>query len=106
MEVHPLRKEKRLEDKNAFREKLEAQLKEWNAKIELLKSKAENARADARIEYSEDMEKLKARRDALKSKLAQLQSAGGEALESARKGAEKAAADLKNALDRAMSRFK
>ena len=37
--------------RKAYEEKLEAQLKEWSAQVALLKAKADNARADAKIEY-------------------------------------------------------
>ncbi len=93
-------------DKDAFREKLEAQLKEWNARIDLLKAKAEKAKAEAKIEYSKDIENLKAKRDALRGKLAEWQSAGSEAMESIKAGVEKAAADLKSAIEKAASKFK
>ena len=37
--------------RKAYEEKGDAQLKEWNAQIALLKAKAENAKADAKIDY-------------------------------------------------------
>ena len=42
--------------RKAYEEKFDAQLKEWSARIELLKAKADNARADAKIEYIKTIE--------------------------------------------------
>ena len=40
--------------RKAYEENLDAQLKEWNAQIALLKAKAENAKAGAKIDYYTD----------------------------------------------------
>lgn len=45
--------------KEAYQKKLEAQLKEWDAKLDLLSAKAQKATADARIKYENDLESLK-----------------------------------------------
>ena len=39
--------------KEVYIEKLEAQLKEWSAKIDVLEAKAEKAEADTKIKYQE-----------------------------------------------------
>ena len=44
--------------RKAYEEKLDAQLHEWSAQIELLKAKADNAKADAKIEYFKAIETL------------------------------------------------
>jgi len=45
--------------KKAYEQKFEAQLKEWNAEIEKLKTKAGKAKAEAHIAYHENIEKIK-----------------------------------------------
>jgi hypothetical protein len=40
--------------RKAYEEKFDAQLKEWSAKTALLKAKAENAKAGAKIDYHTD----------------------------------------------------
>jgi hypothetical protein len=37
-----------MESKKAYQEKMEAQLKEWSARIDLLKAKADKAKAEAK----------------------------------------------------------
>ncbi len=94
------------EKRKAYREKLEAQLREWNAKIEELSAKADKARAQGKIEFLEQVEKLRARRTDVEAKLRDVRSASGEAWKSLWAGAERAAADLKQALEEARQKFK
>jgi predicted phage gp36 major capsid-like protein len=95
-----------MENKQAYREKLEAQMREWSAKIDLLKAKADQAEADAKIEYRNRIEDLRQKKEALKAKLGELQNASDAAWKDIRAGAEKAAADLKDALQSALAKFK
>ena len=96
-----------MEDKRkAYEEKLDAQLKEWNAQITLLKAKAENAKADARIDYYKTIEALDEKQDKTKTKLQELQTAGDEAWEAVKIGAEKAWTEVKTAYHDAASKFK
>ena len=48
--------------KEAYQEKLEAQLKGWSAKITELQAKAEMAKADAKIELHKHLQTLKPNR--------------------------------------------
>ena len=92
--------------RKAYEEKLDAQLKEWSAQIALLKAKADNAKADAKIEYYKTIEVLQSRQNNAKAKLQELKTAGDEAWEDIKAGAEKAWADVKTAYHDASSRFK
>ena len=47
--------------RKAYEEKLDAQLKEWSAQIALLKAKADNAKADAKIEYHKNHRRIAAK---------------------------------------------
>jgi len=49
--------------RKAYEEKLDPQLKEWDAEIALLKAKAENAKADAKIDYYKTIETLEHKQD-------------------------------------------
>ena len=92
--------------RKAYEEKLDSQLKEWNAQITLLKAKAENAKADAKIDYYKAIEALERKHDKAKTKLQELQTAGDEAWEAVKTGAEKAWAEVKTAYHDAASKFK
>lgn len=95
-----------MENKEAYREKLEAQMREWSAKIDLLKAKADQTEAEAKIEYKNRIEDLRQRKEALQAKLKELQNASDAAWKEIKAGAESAAADLKDALQSALSKFK
>jgi hypothetical protein len=44
--------------REAYQQKMEAQLKEWGAKIDLLKAKAEKAGADVKVSLHEHLDEL------------------------------------------------
>ena len=92
--------------RRAFEEKLEAQMKEWNAQIALLKAKADTAKAEAKVEYYARIEALQQKRDTAGAKLQELKAAGDEAWEDLKAGAEKAWAEVKSAFHDAASKFK
>jgi len=92
--------------RKAYEEKLDAQLKEWSAQITLLKAKADNAKADAKIEYYKTIEALQGKQNEARTKLQELKTAGDEAWEDVKKGAEKAWTEVKSAYHDATSRFK
>jgi chromosome segregation ATPase len=92
--------------RKAYEEKLDAQLKEYNAQIALLKAKAENAKADAKIDFYKTIEALEHKQNAAKTKLQELKTAGDEAWEAVKAGAEKAWGEVKTAYHDATSKFK
>jgi hypothetical protein len=92
--------------RKAYEEKIDAQLKEWSAQIALLKAKADQAKADAKIEYYKTIEALQRKQNDAKAKLQELRTAGDEAWEDLKAGSEKAWSEIKTALHDATSRFK
>jgi predicted ATP-binding protein involved in virulence len=92
--------------RKAYEEKLDAQLKEWNAQIALLKAKADNARADAKIDYYKTIDALEHKEKEAKTKLQELRTAGDEAWEAVKVGIEKTWAEVKAAYHEGASKFK
>ena len=92
--------------RKAYEEKYDAQLKEWSAEIALLKAKADKAKAEAKIEYYKTIETLQAKQDAARMKLQELRTAGDDAWEDLKKGAENVWTEVKTAFQSATSRFK
>lgn len=92
--------------KEAYEKKLEAQLDEWNAKIDVLKAKAQRAGADAKVDYEETIEDLQQKRAAAKSKLQDLREASDDAWDDLKEGVEQAWDNLGQAVSRATERFK
>ena len=91
--------------KKAYEEKMDAQIREWSAKIDVLKAKAEKANAEQKIKYNEKIESIQAKRKKLENKMDELRNSGEEAWEEFRGGVEQAWEELKNAVERAGDKF-
>ena len=81
--------------KEAYQEKIEAQLREWTAKINELKAKADGAKADAKSEMNKRIDALRVKKVAAQAKFQALKQAGAEKWEQLRTGLDQAMADLK-----------
>ena len=92
--------------KDAYEKKLQAQLDEWGAEIDKLKAKADNAEADAQLEYYKQIEEFRSMQEEATNKLAELKDAGDDAWEDLKAGIDSAWDSLGNALKSARSRFK
>ena len=95
-----------MDKKEEYRKKLEAQLKEWKAKIDTLEAKGAKLTAEAKTELMREIGELRKRKGIVKEKWNELQKAGGDSWDTMKVGVEKAAAELKGAMDRVISRFK
>lgn len=91
--------------KQAYEEKLTAQLEEWDAKIDVLKAKAAKTKAAAKADYYETIEDLQRKRGIAKEKLQGLRGARDEAWEDPKEGVESAWSNLGTAIKTAISRF-
>ncbi|MCB5187233.1 hypothetical protein LG200_04335 [Methylobacillus caricis] len=91
--------------KDAYVEKLKAQLDEWSADIDVLETKVRKADAELRIKYDEQVIALKEKRDLAKVKLAEVQSSAGEAWQELKKGSDEAWEAIKHALAEARKKF-
>jgi hypothetical protein len=92
--------------RKAYEEKAEAQMEEWNAELALLKAKADNAKADIKIEYYRKIEILQQKHKDIRKKLEELKNSGDDAWEDLKEGAEKAWSEVKTAFNKAASNFK
>ncbi len=88
-----------------YQQKAEAKLREITARIEELKAKSEQVRADVRLELNRQIEGIKSEKARLQSKLAEMKGAGADAFGDLKAGTDRAIADLKTAIDRAVDRF-
>lgn len=95
-----------METKDAYKARIDAQLKEWSAKIAELKAKAEVAEASAKVEYVNQVEALRLKKEKAQAKLDELKKAGDEAWETLKAGVDQAVSDLKNSINSAVSKFK
>jgi len=92
--------------KEAYQKKLEAQLKEWDAKLALLSAKAKKATADARINYENELESLKSKRTAAHKTLEELGKRSENAWEDMKDGVEKVWDEMSKAIEKVAARFK
>ena len=92
--------------KQAYQEKMAAQLKEWQSKIDELKARAEKLEAEQKIKYYEQIESLRIKQQHAYDKLEQMHDASESAWEELKAGVELAWQDLKQAVEHARERFK
>jgi len=93
------------EKRDAYVQKLKAKLDEWNAEMDKLAVKADQADAEAKIRYYKELEDLQAKRRDLEDKIAQLQHAGEGAWEDFKQGLENSWQILKASFSKAKSEF-
>ena len=67
--------------KQAYLEKMEAQLKEWGAMFEVLKARAAKGTADVKIKYHKQLEDWSKKESDFKDKLKALKDAGEDKFE-------------------------
>lgn len=89
-----------------YKEKLDAQLKEWSAQVNLLEARIDSFTADMKIMRTEEIQALRAKQHAASEKLKELGKATGDAWEQVRGTADKMWDDLKKGLSDAQSKFK
>lgn len=94
-----------MDDKSAYRQKLEARLDQWRAEIDKLQAKAAEASADARIEYEKQVEMLRGKQEEAREKLRELDDASDDAWKDLKGGIKKAWDDLGDAVQKATERF-
>ena len=92
--------------KQAFQQKLEAHLKEWDVKFEELKAKGQEAKAEIRADIEKQRESLSDKREVAQTKLLELRHRTEEAWEDLKTDAEKTWEEMQEALNRFVSHFK
>ncbi len=92
--------------KEAYQKKLQAQLDEWDARLDLLSAQAQKVAADARINYEDELVSLRSRRAEAHKALAELGKRGENAWEDMKDGVDKAWDAMSQAMERVAARFK
>jgi len=93
------------EKRDAYVQGLKAKLNEWNAEIDKLRAKADQAEAETKIKYHKHLDELKEKRKGVENKIAELQKTGESAWENLKQGVEKSWENLKESLSKVKSQF-
>jgi len=94
-----------MSNKQAYQQKIQAQLDEWSAEIDKLRAKADKADADAQIALNREIDNLRDKKNQAREKLDELSDASEGAWEDLKTGVEAASNQLGQALRSAQSRF-
>ncbi len=95
-----------MDKKEEYIRKLDAQLREWSARIDELKVKSDKTKADIKIKYASLFETLDEKKEFAQNKIKELKEASGPAWEEVKRGAEKAWQELKTSIDNAITKFR
>ena len=95
-----------MDKKQAYVEKMQSQLKEWSLEIDRLKAKADEAKAEAKIEYAKRVEELRAMHENASKKLDELKASSDVAWEDLKTGIDASWSALSSAIKSAFSHFK
>jgi len=87
-------------------QKIEAKLAKFNAKLDGVKAKAAEARADVKLEYLSQVENLEKKRADFLVKYDQLKLTSEHAWDDVKVGTEKAWSELEETIDKVISRYK
>lgn len=93
-------------NREAYREKIEAELQELDARIDLLKAKKNQMSADAKQEYAAFMEDLQQNQKEARDALQELKEAGAESWQDMRQRIDETVNNLSMAVSKAAERFK
>jgi flagellar motility protein MotE (MotC chaperone) len=92
--------------KEAYKQKMEAELELAQAKLAEFRAQAKSSAADMRIKHSKQVDELEQKVDATKAKLKELGVAGDDAWEQLREGVESAWVTLSAAIQNAAAKLK
>jgi len=95
-----------MENKETYQEKMSAKLHEWQAKIDVLKAKADQAGADQKMKYKEQVENLRTKQQHMREKLDELKAASEGTWEEVKKRVDRAREDLEGAVEKLTKKFK
>ena len=95
-----------MDKRTEYVEKLSAQMVEWDAQIELLKDKAENATPEAKLDFHNAIARLQFKRDEAAVKLQGISAASDDEWEDMKKGTEQVWDEVSSILRDAIMKIK
>ncbi len=95
-----------MESRELYKQKYEAQIHEWSARLDLLKARTEKLTVDAKLDVKPHVDAAHAKFDAAKAKLVEVASATDDKWDDVVKGVDHAWTDLKAAAEGAFDAMK
>jgi len=95
-----------MEDREAYSEKMAAQLEEWSDQIDALEARVKKANAEVRLRRAEEMHELRVKRHQASEKMKELDEASADAWGHVSKRTAKVFEDLKTGVSVAHHRFR
>lgn len=95
-----------MDTRDLYRQKFEAQLREWNAKVEEIKAHADKLNAQARLDMQPHVDTVRQKYEATKSKFQDMSSAADDTWEEMKRNAEQAWSDFKSEIEGAYDALK
>lgn len=92
--------------RDAYVEKLQGNIAKWNGEIDEFQAKADKAKAEVQAEFLKQIAEIKAKRQALEEKMADLKNAADGAWEDVKSGVDISRQILGQAVKSAADRFK
>jgi len=93
-------------NREEYQGKMEAQLSEWGADIDKLKARADQASADTKQGYYDQIETLHTKQASMQAKLQELKTSSDDAWEDLKEGLEHSWNQVKDSFNHAAARFK
>ncbi len=87
--------------KDAYVQKLKAKIDEWNADLDKLAAKADQAEGETKIKYQQQIEDLKNKREELEDRVTSLKDSSESAWEDLKEGVEKSWETWKDSFSKA-----
>jgi len=95
-----------INSRDAYQKKAEAQLRELEAKIAVLKARAEKMAAEAQINYNQRIKDLMREYDQAMEQFSEMKDAGQDAWQTLQSGLDKSINDLTSTVESAVNRLK
>src|SRR4030042_2045717 len=97
---HISTKEATMDDKKTYYDKMHAQVRDWAAKIDELIAKAEKTSGEKKVEYQEQIQKLKEKKTDAEAMLQELRASGEETWQEIKGSLDKISGGVRSAFNK------
>jgi len=94
-----------MKTKDEYIASLNSELKEWSAQIDVLTARTDNAAAELKLKYADELDGLRAKLHKAAEQLKELEAASGDAWEIVKETADKVWHDLRTGFSNAATKF-